>query len=334
MTRIGNVGDLDDIKIFQEDIPVANREWTITIVDVSSRYHSGILFVTLGGGIILVASLILSVWVVNNDRKTRRFNAMRSQADSEKAALILENARQATKTERELNDFIAHEVRNPVAAAMAATNFVKVALDKEKPLQETEALELAREDISIIDNALRFINDLLRNMLDMHRAASKQLQITMAPADLLHDILEPVGGMLYRRGSKVKLIVDCPENLWVMTDTLRLKQVILNLGRNSTKFIDERFIRLKAEEVDNNVRLFVDDSGSGIPVDKRQRLFAKFQESLDMLSQGTVSVISWNGMKCHKCFSGLSTTFYFCLFVIFTGYWTIFVQELGRANGR
>jgi signal transduction histidine kinase len=75
-----------------------------------------------------------------------------------------------------------------------------------------------------------------------------------------------------------------------MADRLRLKQVILNLGRNSTKFVESGFIRLKAEEVDGRIKIFVEDSGSGIPMEKRERLFAKFQESLDLLSQGTVRV--------------------------------------------
>jgi signal transduction histidine kinase/CheY-like chemotaxis protein len=287
------LSELSKFKYYrQSDVAAANRIWTVTVVDIEGHYDSNILFVTLGGAIILCASIALACWIRHNDLRNKRFNAMRSQADSEKAALILENARKATKTERELNDFIAHEVRNPVAAAMAACNFLKVEVNKVDPLPDEEAKEQAREDINIIDNSLKFVNDLLRNMLDMHRAANKQLQVTMAPTDLLHDILEPVGGMLYRRGSKVKLIVDCPENLWVMADRLRLKQVILNLGRNSSKFIEEGFIRLKAEEVDGNVRLFVDDSGSGIPMEKRERLFAKFQESLDLLSQGTVSILS------------------------------------------
>jgi K+-sensing histidine kinase KdpD len=38
------------------------------------------------------------------------------------------------------------------------------------------------------------------------------------------------------------------------------------------------------------VRLLVDDSGSGIPLEKRERMFSKFQESLDLLNQGTVRI--------------------------------------------
>jgi CheY-like chemotaxis protein len=39
--------------------------------------------------------------------------------------------------------------------------------------------------------------------------------------------------------------------------------------------------------VDGAVRIYVEDSGPGIPLEKREKLFAKFQESLDSLSQGT-----------------------------------------------
>ncbi|KAL3909884.1 MAG: hypothetical protein SGILL_007910, partial [Bacillariaceae sp.] len=282
---------------YGDTIAIADREWTVTVIDQQDLDTSTIILVCLGGAIILVASLLLAVWVYTNDKRTRRFNQMRSEADAEKASLILQNARQAAKTERELNDFIAHEVRNPVAAAMAATNFVKIEMNKPKPLRDEESITQAKEDISIIDNALHFINDLLRNMLDMHRAKSNQLQISMEPTDLLRDVLEPVAGMLYRgRTNKIQILVDCPENLYVVTDALRLKQVMLNLGRNSQKFIDEGFIRLRAihNKEDGSVKLSVDDSGSGIPLEKRQRLFTKYQESLDALNQGT-------GIGLHLC---------------------------------
>ena len=46
--------------------------------------------------------------------------------------------------------------------------------------------------------------------------------------------------------------------------------------------------------MDNEVRLAVEDSGIGIPKEKRDLLFAKFQESLDQLSQGTVCRRFWS----------------------------------------
>lgn len=193
------------------------------------------------------------------------------------------------------------------------------AVNSPSPLATQEDLSNAQDDVEVISNALNFVHDLLRNMLDIHRAASKDLVVHLRPTDLLRDVLEPVAAMLHQRqGSRIRLLVECPEDLHVNTDHLRLKQIVLNLGRNSTKFVDEGFIRLRAEAVavgteddgdesssgfggsgDGNgpcrhVEISVEDSGPGIPADKRGRLFSKFQESLDTLSQGT-------GLGLHLC---------------------------------
>ena len=276
---------------FEGEVRAANKIWLVHVHVLSGTFESNHTFVVLGGSIIFVASICLAWWVYSNTRRVEFFNSIKAAAEAERAALILNNANQATKAERELNDFIAHEVRNPVAAAMAATSFVKASVNESDPLTTIEAQEQVREDMDIIDNALKFVNDLLRNMLDMHKAASKQLKIDFAPTDLLHDVLEPVHSMLHQRGSKVKILVECPRDIVVLSDRLRLKQVLLNLARNSVKFVEEGFVRLKVQVVDDLVELSVEDSGSGIPEEKRRNMFHKFQESLDQLSQGTVSFV-------------------------------------------
>jgi len=116
---------------------------------------------------------------------------------------------------------------------MSACSFVKTALNKKEPLRDEESLTTTKEDVYIIDNALKFVNDLLRNMLDMHRAANKQLKVTLEPTDILHDVLEPVQAMLMQRGGKVDVQVACEDSTFALADRLRLKQVMLNLGRNS-----------------------------------------------------------------------------------------------------
>jgi len=412
----------NDVSCYQKTISIANRKWTVTVMNEEGLDRVQVIIVVFIGLLIFLAFVALAVWVVANDRRNRTYSTLKSRAAAERNALVLENANKAAQTERELNDFLAHEVRNPLSAAMAATQFLRTELNRrnksyrgiDEDLDDGESenenissnnkndsidgdpqgdgferrtsklmsslselildpssdedgigpveaehsgfmesitelrdssikslssprLLQAREDIQVVDHALHFINDLLRNMLDMNRAASKKLKVKLAPADLLQDILEPIAGMLHRGGenigggngeSKVQIIVDCPENMTVETDILRLKQVILNLSRNSVKFINEGFIRLRAEVVELNdsdddwslsshdtysktfdieanhygssrffkstVRIYVEDSGSGIPIEKQENLFNKYQESLDLLSQGT-------GIGLHLC---------------------------------
>lgn len=173
---------------------------------------------------------------------------------------------------------------------MSATSFVKTALAEPDPMHDAETRNSVREDVEIIDNSLRFVNDLLRNMLDMHRASNKQLKVHLTPTDIVHDVLEPVEAMLHQRTSSFEVEIHCePRDLVVITDRLRLKQIMLNLGRNSSKFVNKGFVRLLAgvNPETGHVFLAVEDSGPGIPAEKHELLFAKFQESLDSLSQGT-----------------------------------------------
>jgi signal transduction histidine kinase len=153
------------------------------------------------------------------------------------------------------------------------------------------------DDLRIIDASLQFINELLRNMLDIHRASDKQMKLEIKPTDMLRDVFEPVASILFMRGAKVDILTDCPKNLIVETDRMRLKQIVLNLAANSTKFVNQGYIRLRAAVSDENtVTVYVEDSGPGIPVEKRDRLFAKFQESLDMLNQGKLLQVSLSGV--------------------------------------
>jgi signal transduction histidine kinase/CheY-like chemotaxis protein len=200
---------------------------------------------------------------------------------------VLKSAKQVAATERELNEFLAHEVRNPLAAAISALGFVTTAINETTYISNQEFKAILQEDAQIISSSLRFIDDFLRSLLDMYRAAANKLEVKLAPTDLLKDVLEPVCNILYQRDGCVGVTVDCPDNLIVATDCLRLKQIMLNLGRNSTKFVHSGFIRFRAAVVDGLVELYVEDSGPGIPVEKRGSLFEKFQSSLDVLSQGT-----------------------------------------------
>mmetsp|Transcript_22621 Transcript_22621/g.46129 ORF Transcript_22621/g.46129 Transcript_22621/m.46129 type:complete len:1415 (-) Transcript_22621:656-4900(-) len=243
---------------------------------------------------------------------------------TEATGMIVENARRAAQNERDLNDFIAHEVRNPLAAAISACAFVSSAMiedssrrlqaknndDSEDDIDDAErqvliATEEQRKeiqgDINIIDSSLHFINDLLRNMLDMQRAGSNQINIENKPTDIMNDVFKPIEALMHLRDAPFEMILECSgsnqlsivndddDQLVVMTDPMRLKQVLLNLTRNATKFVEKGFIRCTARVNPANgfVELSVDDSGPGIPYEKRGQVFGKFQQSLDSLQQGT-----------------------------------------------
>jgi len=109
---------------------------------------------------------------------------------------------------------------------MSAHSFVAAAV-QELAIKTTDqdVVNSLQEDVKIIGSSLFFIDDFLRSMLDIHASTANKLEIHLAPTDLLKDVLEPVQSILYQRDGRVDVTVDCPNNIVVMTDCLRLKQV-------------------------------------------------------------------------------------------------------------
>ena len=352
---------------YQEEIGItpSGGTWIVSVVPIDDTYEPQLGFIIFGGVMILVAGMVVACWYFTNSKRNEYLQELRFKAEKEKAQLIVENAENTARAERELNDFLAHEVRNPLAAAISACSFVKATLTSHQQQQQLKAkatigdeeeklplVELSADtneqlldDVNIISSSLSYVNDLLRNMLDMHKSSSDQMRIVMKPACLELDILEPVATMIYqnkksnqdsidhsllrsknsssnslkdlaadstaskpasedhnndtstkKRVQGVTVEVKCdPKSLMVLTDQIRLKQIVLNLATNSCKFVEHGFIRIGAyidEPEDGGtaggtVCVYVEDSGPGIPEDKRLHLFDKFQTSLDSLSQGT-----------------------------------------------
>ena len=183
---------------------------------------------------------------------------------------------------------MAHEVRNPLSSALAALSFAREAASQR--VADPEVRDSLMEDLGIVQNSLDYIEDLLRNMLDIHRTNEQDVALSHSLINLKTNILEPCRTMVgVRRGGRdFDLQVECSDNLWVEVDPLRVEQIILNLALNATKFVPPGgFIRLRADVVKNSVHLYVEDSGPGIPPEHRDRLFEKYQKSLDVINQGS-----------------------------------------------
>ena len=239
--------------VWHKDFAFANKIWCLTIVPIDNTFKPKYVFVVLGGITMFIASVFLANNVHSRTYRIIKYNRMKCLSEMEKTSLVVDIAKKSAKSERELNDYIAHEVRNPVAAAMVACSFLVRTTSKDRSALDDGSWCVIRSDINIISNALNFINDLLRSMLDMHRARSHQLVVNLLPVDVLHDILEPVQSILYTHEKKVQVRIDCESDLVVTADKLRLKQVMLNLGRNSSKFVEEGFILLSAKKISNGV---------------------------------------------------------------------------------
>jgi CHASE1-domain containing sensor protein len=111
-----NEVELADLKVtsprylHERRIPIASREWTFVVLAPTDAFQPSVTFVALGATMVVVACWALAFWMVSNHRKMTAMNRLKARTDSEKAHLMISNAREAAQKERELNDFLSHEV--------------------------------------------------------------------------------------------------------------------------------------------------------------------------------------------------------------------------------
>jgi signal transduction histidine kinase len=72
--------------------------------------------------------------------------------------------------------------------------------------------------------------------------------------------------------------LDCPEDLWVLTDPIRLQQMLGNLVSNAFKYGCAP-VEISARQVGEEVTITVTDHGNGVPTDFQARMFDQFSRA-------------------------------------------------------
>jgi CheY-like chemotaxis protein len=141
------------------------------------------------------------------------------------------------------------------------------------------------ECVATVRNSADLLLELINNILDFSKIEAGKLEI--APHMFsLRETIDRVGDLFTQRcASKgVALVVevapDIPE--FLIADSTRITQVLLNLVSNAVKFTSEGSVRVEVSGAQSgglwNLRFAVKDSGIGIPADRIDRLFKPFSQ--------------------------------------------------------
>lgn len=171
---------------------------------------------------------------------------------------------------------VSHEIRTPMNAIVGMT---QIMLRGELSKQQREYLLNIRNSG---DALLTIINDLL----DMSKIESGKMELVDEEYDFM-SMLSDLGMIILNRiGNKpIELLfdidADIPSKLY--GDALRIRQIIINLMNNATKFTEEGYVCLtvkvkQIEDDDIELYLSVKDTGQGIREEDLGKLFGSFQQ--------------------------------------------------------
>ena len=191
-----------------------------------------------------------------------------------------DKAQQSDKLKSAFLANMSHEIRTPLNAIVGFSNLL---VDGDMSFQKEEI----KEFLSLIYLNCEQLLALISDILDLSKIESNTMvfNITEQPlTPLLQNILR---AQQINVPQEVELLLDLPAtDTIITTDPLRLKQVINNLINNAIKFTSKGTVTLGYKQNNDQVSIFVKDTGTGIDEDKINRIFERFYKG-DNFVQGT-----------------------------------------------
>jgi len=169
---------------------------------------------------------------------------------------------------------VSHELRTPLTSLRAALGLVASGALEKRPEKIPQMLDIA---LTNCDRLVRLVNDIV----DFERIGSGTLPLHKSEwnaIDLLRRAMDPERSTASRAGLTFRIDAQ-PVDVWVDGD--RILQVLGNLIRNAIKFSEKGGeIRLAARaSSETEVTFEVQDQGPGIPEDKLDLIFERFQQA-------------------------------------------------------
>ena len=193
---------------------------------------------------------------------------------------IEEKGRQLELTSQHKSQFLAsmgHELRTPLNAIIGLTEMMV----NNAPRFGTEK---AAEPLRRVHRAGTHLLGLINQVLDLAKIEAGKLELNPERVNLARLIDEVVGtaGQLAEKNQN-RLIVEAQENVGAFNaDSMRLKQILLNLLSNACKFTKEGEVALRVRGVVDGcdwVELAVADTGIGLTAEQQAKLFQEFTQA-------------------------------------------------------
>jgi signal transduction histidine kinase/ActR/RegA family two-component response regulator len=236
----------------------------------SSLIFLVITLVTLFPLVSLINGLIF-----NLEKETRFRRLLRR--DHEDLTLAKRKAEESDHLKTAFLSNMSHEIRTPMNAILGFSNLLS-----HPDISMTEKEEF----INLIRINGKNLLTLVEDIIDISKIDSGQLQIKNAPCklhELMLQVYESFQDDIKRRGLfNLKLYLKegvSDENIRILTDEHRLKQILVNLVGNAVKFTERGFVEFGyTQEDDQFLRFYVKDTGIGLPQGKENEIFERFSK--------------------------------------------------------
>jgi len=210
-------------------------------------------------------------------RMRRSFRALRPKS-REIAGLraALQDAQAALRAKSDFLAHMSHEIRTPMNGVLG---YAQLLLDSELADEQRQFAELIAE-------SARSMTAIVNDILDLSRIEAGQMPISEEVLDLrdaIEGALRPLRAIAAHKGLALECEIDPALPRQIVSDRLRLQQILANLLGNAVKFTEHGAIHLVARRDgpahQPSLWIAVIDSGIGIPPERQAAIFEDFVQA-------------------------------------------------------
>jgi len=188
-----------------------------------------------------------------------------------------QEVQRAAQAKSEFLAMMSHEIRTPMNAILGMADV----------LAETVLSAEQQRYVAIFQRAAGSLLELLNDILDLSKIEAGQLTletVAFQPREVVARATELAGIRAAEKGLAVESEIDAQVPRWVAGDPVRLRQVLINLLGNATKFTEKGRLTVSVtRDPQGNdpagLRFAVSDTGIGIPPDKLETVFESFSQA-------------------------------------------------------
>jgi two-component system phosphate regulon sensor histidine kinase PhoR len=187
--------------------------------------------------------------------------------------LVIHDITEIRRLETMRRDFVAnvsHELKTPLTSIKG---FVETLLEG-----ALEDKENSRHFLQIIQSHANRLDNLVNDLLDLSHLESQEIKLEKEKVNLkalTDDILASFRSQFKKRA--IQVTSDLSKGVFIIANKDKIDQVLTNLIDNAIKFNHEKgSIKIYSQDLDDKIKIFVEDSGIGIPEKDIPRIFERF----------------------------------------------------------
>lgn len=204
----------------------------------------------------------------------KEISSLKSNLKENEEELVKSNEYNKLVTEFFSN--ISHELKTPINVILSAIQLLMIKTgEKNENRYDNKSLDLFAV---IKQNSFRLVR-LVNNLLDITKSDCGFLKLELKNRNIVsivEDITMSVGDYIKNKGIKLIFDTDTEERI-IAVDEDKIERIMLNLLSNAVKFTNKGdLITVVVEDSEKYVKIYVRDTGVGIPADKLDLIFDRF----------------------------------------------------------